>query len=83
MTALDPESCNKLEKLRDLYFQPSIQCHDFSDREQKRKADISGDDENPPKKQKNEGPPSTQAPSAGWTMVQILHRKLHPIGTHN
>lgn len=67
VTALVPESCNKLEKLRDLYFQPSIQRHDFSNREQKRKADISGDDENPPKKQKNEGPPSTQAPSAGWT----------------
>lgn len=67
VTALDPESCNKLEKLRDLYFRPSIQRHDFSNREQKRKVDISGDDENPPKKQKNEGSTSTQAPSAEWT----------------
>lgn len=82
--ALDREACNKLEKLHDLYFRPSIQHHDFSHRESKRKVDISEDDEHPSQKAKKKRayPLPKHRPLDGL-MVQPIQRKAHPIDMHN
>lgn len=69
--ALDPEACNKLEKLlHDMCFWPSIQRHEFSNRESKRKVDISEDDEHPPPPQK----PKIEGGLAGTGQMWYIKR---------
>lgn len=65
VTALDPDVCAKLQRLRDLYFRADIMCSNLDIEESKRgpETDSEERDDKPPKKPRHEALPSTGTPS--------------------